>query len=255
DDGNTVLLQWSSPAAGEVGLDLEYMDNQGQPQRVRVPADESITALPDYREESTVRYRAIFLPDSLAIDSFSTDFAEATLPRYARKLDKTRFSPLPLPTDAPDAYGWVMRFLWDENYGEPGFHRPPGGGLPRWYSFDMGERVAPTKMKFWQRIDQGFVFNRGNPKRFEVWGSNDPDPDGGWSNWVKLMDGELVKPSGLPLGTVNDADITYARAGEEFVFPEGIPAVRYIRIKILQTWSGEDFTHLLELSLWTRDRP
>ncbi|WP_353125200.1 DUF4998 domain-containing protein [Parapedobacter pyrenivorans] len=255
DDGSKVILQWSSPSSGEIGLHVEYLDSHGVTQRITIPADEVISELPDYGEASQMRYRAVYLPNAQAIDTFTTAYAEATLPRFERKMDKSRFSPLVLPADAPDAYGWIMPFLWDENYGEPGFHTPPGGGLPRWYTIDMGEAATLHRMKFWQRVDGGFVFDRGNPKVFEVWGSNNPDNDGGWNNWVKLLDGESVKPSGLPLGSVNDADVSYARNGEEFLFEGELPAVRYLRFKVLDTWSGEDFTHLLELSLWTRDRP
>jgi|GEM_PF-879197 F5/8 type C domain. len=255
DDGSKVILRWSSALSGEIGLHIEYLDSRGRLQRTTVPASEVVSELPDYEEASQMRFRAIYLPDENAIDTFTTAYGQATLPLFERKLDKSRFRPLLLPTDAPDAYGWIMPFLWDENYGEPGFHTPPGGGLPRWYTIDMGDAVRLHRLKLWQRIDGGFVFNRGNPKTFEVWGSNDPDTDGGWQNWVKLLDGESIKPSGLPLGTVNESDVAYARGGEEFRFEdEMLPAVRYIRFKVVDTWSGEDFTHLLELSLWTRDR-
>lgn len=254
DDGSRVILQWSAASSGEIGLEIEYLGSDGMTQRMTIPADEVTSELPDYQEASEMRYRAVYLPDEHAIDTFTTDYAAATLPLFERKMDKSRFSALVLPTDAPDAYGWIMPFLWDENYGEPGFHTPPGGGLPRWYTIDMGVAAKLNRMKFWQRIDGNFVFNRGNPRIFEVWGSNDPDADGGWNNWVKLLDGESRKPSGLPLGTVNDADLAYARSGEEFLFDGEVAAVRYIRFKVVETWSGEDFTHLLELSLWTRDR-
>ncbi|MGK6351013.1 DUF4998 domain-containing protein [Parapedobacter sp. DT-150] len=254
DDGSKVILQWSSPSSGEIGVEVQYQDQQGVSHNMTVPGDQLTSEIPDWKEASTIRYRSVYLPTVLAIDTFASSYATATLPLFERKMDKRQFRPLVLPTDAPDAYGWAMPFLWDENYGEPGFHTPPGGGLPRWYTIDMGESTKLHRMKFWQRVEGNFVFDRGNPKRFEIWGSNDPDADGGWNHWTKLLDGESIKPSGLPLGTVTDADIAYARDGDEFLFEGQIPAVRYIRFKVVETWSGEDFTHLLELSLWTRDR-
>ena len=49
----------------------------------------------------------------------------------------------------------------------------------------------------------GNTFKAGHPKHFELWGSNNPNPDGSFDDsWVLLSEYESVKPSG---GGVNDA--------------------------------------------------
>ncbi len=81
-------------------------------------------------------------------------------------------------------------------------------------------------------------------------GSNNPAADGSWDSWTKLMDGTSVKPSGLPIGTNSPEDIALVGAGEEFIFPENTPDVKYIRIKVLETWSGAKSFYIMQVGFW-----
>ena len=89
------------------------------------------------------------------------------------------------------------------------------------------------------------LYTNANIKEWEVWGSNDPNPDGSWDSWTKLMVCNSVKPSGLPRGQLSQQDINAALAGEVFTFPRNTPAVRYIRIKVLDTWDPAQNDHSL----------
>src|SRR3546814_7876957 len=89
-----------------------------------------------------------------------------------------------------------------------------------------------------------------NLKRWEIWGSTTPDPEGSYDGWVKLLECEAVKPSGLPVGENSEEDIAHAQEGEYFTFPSDAPQVRYLRIKVLETWAGtaHSFTSQVNLS-------
>jgi hypothetical protein len=50
-------------------------------------------------------------------------------------------------------------------------------------------------------------------------------------------DFEIVKPSGLPMGTISDEDKSVANAGHEFYMP--ITSVRYLRFVVKSTWVGD----------------
>ena len=39
-------------------------------------------------------------------------------------------------------------------------------------------------------------------------------------------------------------------AGEEFEFPIEAPAVRYVRFKLISSWSGSDGVNLQEVQFW-----
>jgi len=197
-----------------------------------------------------------FLPKNIKFGIFVQDrwnnlsdtlITELT-PLFEIKLDKLNFKEYRLPNDATVYPGWVVSKLWDNKYTEGegvGYHSV-GTGVPQQVSFDMGVKARLSRFKYWQR--DTFFYGANNPRIFEIWGSNNPDPDGGWTQWTKLMDCESLKPSGT--GPVTNEDIAYASAGEDFIFPEGIPSVRYIRFKTLKTWSSSGDVHFMELTFW-----
>ena len=183
-----------------------------------------------------------------------TLFADLT-PVFEHQLDKTKFVALKLPGDTYDAHIGNIVNLWDDNTANI-FHTKPGSGLPQWFTFDMGVTTNLSRFKLFHR-DAGTTdgaYTGGDPKVYEVWGSNDPDADGEWENWTLLMTCESVKPSGLPEGTVTSEDKQFAVIdGEDFDFPAGIPPVRYLRFKINKVWGVLDHMYIAELTFWGGD--
>lgn len=248
DEGGKVMLNWADASVGDAGTELVYANEEGAVQKVVVPPSENVTELTGYKENSVLKYRSVYLPEPAAFDTFSTGYSSVTLPVFERKLDKSLFEALKLPTDIGDGgYGWHIEFLWDENYGTPGWATQVS--MPQWYTLDLGVKTTLSSMKEWQAPDR--LYSQQDVKRFEVWGSNDPAADGSWDSWTKLLTCESIKPSGLPTGQTSEEDVAYATAGERFVFPEGTPAVRYIRIKVLETWGEDNWSTTSELTFWT----
>lgn len=176
------------------------------------------------------------------------------IPIYEKKLDKTKFKALSLPSDAPVGWGLDMTGMWDDLVARDGsmFHTQEIG-FPMWFTFDLGVNAKLSRFTLWQRSGD-YLFGHGNPKLYEVWGSNSPNPNGSWDNtWTKLVNCVSVKPSGLALGKLSSEDISYAAAGEEFIFPLEAPKVRYIRFRVLSNWSGGAATHISEMSFWGND--
>lgn len=243
-------LNWGAASIGEIGTELNYLAANGSPKVLIVPAKEVLTLLSDYKDGSIIKYRTLYKPDSASIDTFARDYASVTIPVFERQLDKSKFKEYILPSDSRTAYEWLMPYLWDESYNPPGFATT--NGMPQWFTFDTGVSTSLSRFKTWQANDR--LYTKESIKKFEVWGSDAPNPDGSWASWTKLMTCESLKPSGLPAGQFNAEDIAYAKAGEEFVFPAGLPKVRYIRIKVLETWGGSNFITMEEITFWTHDR-
>src|SRR5690606_13453077 len=104
-----------------------------------------------------------------------------------------------------------------------------------------------SRFKMWQR--RGNEYNHGNVRKFELWGSNNPQDD--WSSWTLLGTFEGIRPSGLPVGAQSTAeDLAWTTAGEEFVLPPGTPPVRYLRFRTTETWGRTTFVHISELRFW-----
>ena len=78
-------------------------------------------------------------------------------------------------------------------------------------------------------------------RKCRIYGSNDPTLD--MSGWILLMECEIMKPSGLPIGigrqyqSDEDFDIAHNK-GHEFMIPLDAPAVRYLRIEGTESWEG-----------------
>lgn len=179
-----------------------------------------------------------------------TLYAELT-PVFEQKLDKTKFKTIALPGNTHDPHIGKIENLWDGSNSNI-FHTKPGSGLPQWFNFDMGITTTLSRFKLNHR-DGGSdgPYTGGDPKVYEVWGSNDPDKDGGWENWTMLATFSSIKPSGMPEGTVTSEDKQFAVTdGEDFDFPSGIPAVRYLRFKIVKVWGVLDHMYIAELTFW-----
>lgn len=182
-------------------------------------------------------------------------FTELT-PYYEEELDKDNFVEVHLPTDTYRQHccGDGMRNLWDEiwNRHHSVFHTKPSTGIPQWFTFDMGVKARLSRFKFHHRPgDSGGAYSAGDPKEFEVWGSNNPAADGSWDSWTKLGSFESIIPSGEETPTAEDME--YATViGEDFEIPnaEDAPAIRYLRFKVNENWGGVSYIYMSELTFW-----
>ena len=172
------------------------------------------------------------------------------------ELDKSKFQEVILDNDiAMNAWGHWLGKIWNDshNWGDEWdmAHSPNFESYPVWFTFDLGVTANLSRYMYWQRLGDNYLYQHGNMKEWEVWGRADkPTQDGSWDGWTKLLSCESYKPSGLPAGQFSTEDKEYATAGEEFMFPTDAPAVRYIRFKVLSTFAGANFIHLMEVTFY-----
>lgn len=184
-----------------------------------------------------------------------TVFKQLT-PIFEKKLDKTKFRAVLLPGDIPYGWGLPIPYLWDDRVAAEGvMWHSTDGPMPMHITFDLGVTAKLSRFTLWQR--QGvWIYNHGNPKHYEVWGSVNPPSDGSWNNWEKLVECTSVKPSGQPTGMNTTEDVEAAARGEEFNIPLSAPQVRYLRIKVLDTWIGKggQAAHISEMTFYGNDQ-
>lgn len=187
-----------------------------------------------------------------------TIYAERT-PIFEEQVPKDRFAEYHLPTDTWQAHnsGQDMNQIWDGRIAPNGgiaiFQTAPGSGMPQWFTFDMGRTALLSRYKLWHRGGIGddiWAYQAAAPKKWEVWGTAEtPNPDGSWDGWTLLMECDSHKPSGD--GPATSEDLFYAtNAGEDFIFPEGMSPVRYLRFRMLETWGFLDYFYLQEVTFW-----
>ncbi len=122
--------------------------------------------------------------------------------------------------------------------------------LPQWFTVDLQQKVIISRIREHQQ-EAGHLYKSSAVKKFELWGSNNPDTNGGWNNWQLLGTFESFKPSGSPMGTNTTEDQNYGHfLGEEFSFDKLMPAVRYIRWKTLETYGSSGQVVIAEIDLY-----
>ncbi|WP_298651466.1 DUF5000 domain-containing lipoprotein [uncultured Proteiniphilum sp.] len=131
-------------------------------------------------------------------------------------------------------------------------------GLPSSISIDLGKAYHLSRIVWWQRQSRATIaydqlYNFTHPKIFELWGSNNPSPDGSYETWNKIDTYESVRPSGNTTpgnaySTEEDRQTTHR--GESFDIPEDTPAYRYIRYKVFSTWGNQNYWSCSELQFY-----
>lgn len=182
-----------------------------------------------------------------------TAFVKLT-PVFEEKLDKKKFREIHLATDTYEKHvvGRGMIDLWDDvwNNGSNAFHTKPNTGIPQWFTFDLGVKARLSRFKFYHRAGGTTgAYYAGDPEIMEVWGSNDPNPDGTWNSWTLLAVCNSIKPSGAAIPTAEDQQFATVN-GEDFEFQADIPAVRYLRFRIMKVWGGVSYMYISEFTFW-----
>lgn len=251
EDFGGLRVNYVNEAKADVAIHTLAANNNGAMEEVNV----QYTTLPlgTYTMrgfDSAARRFSFFVKDRYG--NISDTMTRTYKPLYEKELDKALFRKVQLPTDIGDDWGLPMENLWNGSYvGFWDMFHTQTKPFPMWFTFDMGIKVKLSRITLWQRQTPAtdWAYNANNPKKFEIWGSNTPDPDGGWTNWTLLVEHSIVKPSGLPLGQLSQDDVAAAAKGEEMTVPLDKTSMRYLRIKVIETFTNSA-TNIAELSIW-----
>lgn len=228
-----------------------------------VIADEHYTSLDTinyslrgYKQEP-VKF-GIYISDRYG--NISDTLVTEVTPAFEEVLDKKQFFNYPMNSDAFIGYGGLVQFMWDDNITED-------NGANAWQTtigtspklmqctFGIGNSYKLTHFMMYFR-DYGY----NNPEDFTIYGSNVNNPadavtPGGMAvgtqigDWISLGNFRVPDPpSGLPQGQTNAGDKAYMNNGIDFSMPANIPAVKYVRIVVKDTWFGLDYTIIREVT-------
>ncbi|MDR0395233.1 MAG: DUF4959 domain-containing protein [Tannerella sp.] len=189
------------------------------------------------------------------------------------KLPKDRFRNAALPTDffapAENQNGYRIEMLWTgpEAHSYEFYASSHSGPMPQWFTIELGHKMSISRIQKWPRSGGSELYSGTAPRTLQVWGSDNPNPDGSWDDsWKLLGEFEQLKPSGYGEGrevgpiTDEDSDYWYNRTEFELVVTDEIPdpyqTVTHLRFKVLSTFNtyGTDATMgqiiIGELTLW-----
>ena len=196
-------------------------------------------------------------------DNYSEFLEQELTPIEEIIIDKTKFRTVTaLPGDAPSHPSLTIDKIWDGNTVSSCYHGS-GNEMGRTITFDMGQIAKISRFKMYQRTESAaWIYDHNNLKRYVIYGCNEitaemraggVDKDGvmfpTFEGWTKIMDVECYKPSG-DSGKVTNEDKEYILNGDEHEVPIEAPAFRYIRILMLENWSGGTTAQIGEMTFW-----
>lgn len=186
----------------------------------------------------------------------SDTLSKVLKPIFEQEIPKSTWAAVELPTDTYEPAGdYLLRYLWnnriDGGYGGVIFASTNSSELPQWVTIDLGVSALISRVVVHQSEPGGHFYKGSGPKRWEIYGSNDPASDGSWESWTLMGTFESFKPSGLPMGQENDEDRQYGWInGEDCTFLERQPPYRYLRFKTLETYGSSGQVVIAELDVW-----
>ncbi len=260
--GDDLEVEWSAVEGDDMyEVHIAYVNINNVMSYHVVSRNTTKDMVPGFPNNGTFEYRTAFLPDPAAIDTFYSSLLKFEgIAHNVVELDKSKWNNHKLPSDRwVDEWGYVIERIWDNNPDGTSFFfmmseaLDPTLTLPHWFTIDLGVPNVLTRIRLHQiQSAEGWAFNTVAPKKYEIYGSNNPNSTGEWdSGWVLLGSFESVKPSGLPLGQLSEGDKTRWRNGDVFDFPESNhTAYRYIRFKTIENWGANKETAIAELTLW-----
>lgn len=209
--------------------------------------------------DTTAREFAVYVRDRW--DNVSETYTAIFHPWNEVKLDKGKFRPVELGASLDIKHpnrdmtntiypNRVLTRLWDEGYSTTTMYHTLSGmkSIPHSFTIDLGVKTTLSRVLVHCRIheDAQYTYNAGHPKQWEIFGSMDPDDDGSWDEWIPLMDSPCVsfKPSGLPVGEINNEDLQRQIDGEEFEFDAINIPLRYIRVRVNTVWGGPSINYI-----------
>ena len=150
NNSNELSIQWTNADTllGAFATEVEYTNLAGERKIKRFRARELSSEILDYKPSTSFKYRSLYLPDSLAIDTFYTEY----LVNEKFVLDKSEWT----------IAGFDNQHGGDENRvvniidGDPGtrWHGlVGGGGYPHYFTVNMGATRIINQLGLWRMRD------------------------------------------------------------------------------------------------------
>lgn len=253
NDFGGIRLDWDNPLGAEIVLTVCSVNSEKKYTEVQKFYSTAITGKGNIRGLPSVEtVFAVFISDRW--DNLTDTISGPYTPIFEMKADRTKFvrwNPTGIPYVELTS-NYPIERLWDGDFtSNVSFYSLPITVVfPYSFTFNLGQTIKMSRFKAYQRDYGGQLYIGSNVKRFQVWGSDNPNVNQDFATWTKLGDFESIKPSGSGLGVVTADDRAYALAGEDYSVDISAPRVKYLRFNILETWGGTPAAQIGELEFF-----
>lgn len=126
-----VTVEWYGVASGTVRSEIKYTDAVNVERTLITSSSETVTEMPNYKANSVFKYRTLFIPDSMAIDTFYTAYTNVTpISVLALRISTGKVYSASKRTDAVS-----LAKPFDGNPAT--FWYSTGGAFPEWLQVDL----------------------------------------------------------------------------------------------------------------------
>ncbi|MCG8475771.1 MAG: hypothetical protein MI784_09905 [Cytophagales bacterium] len=263
---NKAVIHWAFSPSTSVDTRVTYTNMKGEASEYVVHADEEFTSLKDYKPGTEFSFITNYHPSDALHDFQCLQEGTGKFESHENglfPLDKSKFRDKNMAFDIVDikaqCYEGEVRNLWNGKIADKDYYHndckndpedTPYDGKIHHFTIDLGDLIKLNEFAMWPR--QGGYQDR-NIKHFELWGIADiegadttvPPDDSSWEanskgkGWVKLLDftGEKSTPE------------SWKGSKDPFTTPiKTDQSVRYVRIRVLDTWNGGVATALSEIN-------
>lgn len=248
NDFGGARFSWRNPEKAPLNVEFFGPDSLGQMSTLKILTTDIDKNVYSIRGYDPKQYQfSMVISDNY--ENYSDTVSAKILPMFEERLDKRKMVVMRLAND-PSLANWdcLDSYIIDDDVST--FGHTLVNSLPASMTIDLGCTAKLSRFVMHQR-DFGGYYNHGNPKKMEVFTcDHKPDQNGDWSEWTKIMDCEIVKPSGSPGTTMTDFDKETGQNGHEFTFELSQAPMRYVRIVVHSTWGGATFTHPAEVTFY-----
>lgn len=246
-------FSWRNPEKAPLNIEFLAPDSTGEMSTMNImmsDIDENVYNIRGYAPEP--KNFSMIINDNF--DNYSDTLTAEVIPLFEEKLNKKNMRVMNLANDK-SLTNWEGKdaYILDDDHNTFGcFITNALPGAPA--TFDLGTVAKLSRLVVHQRIynfGANIAYGHGNPKTFEVYVcDHEPSQSGDWSEWTKVMDCEIVKPSGSPGSTVTDLDMDVANNGHEFSFDVSLTSVRYVRIVFMSAFGGATFSNIADVDFY-----
>lgn len=244
---------WRNPEKAPLNIEFLGPDSTGQMSTLNImtsDVDQNVYNIRGYAP--VLNNFSMILSDNY--DNYSDTITAEVTPLFEEKLNKKNMRVMNLANDK-SLTNWEGRdaYILDDDHNTFGcFITNALPGAPA--TFDLGTVAKLSRLVIHQRIynfGANIAYGHGNPRTFEVYVcDHKPDQSGDWSEWTKVMDCEIVKPSGSLGSTVTDLDMDVAKNGHEFSFDLSQVPVRYVRLVFMSAFGGATFSNIADVDFY-----
>lgn len=254
-----VNVDYVNSAEGNVVIKVMIKDAQDKWQEIKAEYTKAKQGRVRVRGLDTIEYTfGVYVRDRW--NNKSDTVIKKLTPYFETEFDKALFRQIKLPGDTWERHTGQGRardlpVLWNGLHNQAGdiFQTKPSTVIPQYFTWDMGVKARLSRFIFYPDVPPSDknVYAGGQPSAWELWGSNNPNPDGTFdSSWTLVGTFYATKPSGLPLGQVSSEDIALARNGEEFEVEGKVEGYRYWRWKTTATWGNVTYVAMSEFTFF-----